>query len=90
MVACPAGFLWTNLLRDFAKGGGGVVTILHDLNLTALYVDSKKLLKQGRLAVHGRVAEVFKNSVYQTFMAVSCKLILPLKRWFLSVATCDA
>ena len=52
-----------NLLRDFAKGGGGVVTILHDLNLTALYANSVTLLKKGRVAAYGRVAEVFNDSV---------------------------
>ena len=28
-----------NIARDFAKRGGGVVAILHDLNLTAMYAD---------------------------------------------------
>ena len=28
-----------NIARDFARRGGGVVAILHDLNLTAMYAD---------------------------------------------------
>ncbi|WP_226628727.1 heme ABC transporter ATP-binding protein [Alloyangia pacifica] len=37
------------IARDFADAGGGVVAILHDLNLTAMFADSVALLAEGRL-----------------------------------------
>lgn len=37
------------IARDFADAGGGVVMVMHDLNLTAMTADSVVLLAQGRL-----------------------------------------
>ena len=42
-----------NIARDFAQRGGGVVAILHDLNLTAMYADRICVMHQGRLAAAG-------------------------------------
>jgi iron complex transport system ATP-binding protein len=35
------------IARDFADAGGGVVAIMHDLNLTAMFADSVALLSDG-------------------------------------------
>lgn len=45
-----------NIARDFARRGGGVIAILHDLNLTAMYADRIFVMHRGRLAadVHRR------------------------------------
>jgi iron complex transport system ATP-binding protein len=37
------------IARDFADAGGGVVMVMHDLNLTAMTADSVTLLSEGRL-----------------------------------------
>ena len=36
------------LARDFAAKGGGVIAVMHDLNLTAMFADSVALLCNGR------------------------------------------
>jgi iron complex transport system ATP-binding protein len=42
-----------NIARDFAHAGGGVVAILHDLNLTAMFADRIAVMQRGRLAAAG-------------------------------------
>jgi iron complex transport system ATP-binding protein len=42
-----------NIARDYAKSGGGVVAILHDLNLTAHYADHVVLINKGRVHAQG-------------------------------------
>lgn len=51
------------IARDFAARGGGVVTILHDLNLTAMFADQVTVLSRGRLAAAGAPAEVFTDDL---------------------------
>jgi len=46
------------LARDFAAEGGGVVAVLHDLNLTARFADRVLLLAEGRVAACGTPVEV--------------------------------
>jgi iron complex transport system ATP-binding protein len=42
------------IARDFAARGGGVVAVMHDLNLTAMFADHVVLLKSGRIEGEGR------------------------------------
>jgi iron complex transport system ATP-binding protein len=42
-----------DLARDFAQRGGGVVAILHDLNLAALYADQVLAMKAGHAVACG-------------------------------------
>ena len=49
------------LARGFADGGGGVVAVMHDLNLSAMFADRMALLVEGRLAAFGRPAEVLTD-----------------------------
>lgn len=51
------------LARDFAKGGGGVVVVMHDLNLTAMFADKVVLVQSGRIACEGPPKEVFTSGV---------------------------
>ena len=46
------------LARAFAAEGGGVIAVLHDLNLTARFADRVLLLASGRVAACGTPAEV--------------------------------
>lgn len=46
------------IARDFADAGGGVVAVMHDLNLTAMFSDSVALIAEGRLMAQGRPEDV--------------------------------
>lgn len=45
--------------RDFAARGGGVIAVMHDLNLTAMFADHVVMLKDGRLHSAGAPEAVF-------------------------------
>lgn len=47
--------------RDYADQGGGVVTVMHDLNLTAMFADRVTLLAEGRVLAQGTPADVFRD-----------------------------
>ncbi|MGO7208285.1 ATP-binding cassette domain-containing protein, partial [Rhizobium ruizarguesonis] len=49
------------LARNFCERGGGVIAVMHDLNLTALFADRIVLMKSGRLAAAGSIADVLTN-----------------------------
>jgi len=49
------------LARRFADDGGGVVAVMHDLNLSAMFADQMALIVEGRLAALGRPAEVLTD-----------------------------
>lgn len=50
-----------DIAHNFAAKGGGVITILHDLNLTALYADHVVMVHDGGIDACGTVAETFTN-----------------------------
>jgi len=52
-----------DIARDFARRGGGVVAILHDLNLTAMYADRIYVMHRGRLAAAGSPRDVLKDDL---------------------------
>ncbi|TGQ69378.1 heme ABC transporter ATP-binding protein [Mesorhizobium sp. M00.F.Ca.ET.186.01.1.1] len=54
-----------NIARDFARGGGGVVAILHDLNLTAMYADRIFVMHRGRLAATGSPRDVLSDDMIE-------------------------
>ncbi|MCC6002325.1 MAG: heme ABC transporter ATP-binding protein [Pararhodobacter sp.] len=51
------------LARDFAGQGGGVVAVMHDLNLTAMTADRVTLLRGGQVLAAGPVAQVFSDTL---------------------------
>lgn len=51
------------IARDFAARGGGVIGILHDLNLTAMFADQVLVMHRGRLEAAGSPAEVLKDDL---------------------------
>jgi iron complex transport system ATP-binding protein len=67
------------LMAALAKSEGiGVVTVLHDLNLTAQYAERVVLLKQGRLLADGRTADVLTPEMIAKGFGVSVRpLSLP-------------
>ncbi|CDO39891.1 heme ABC transporter ATP-binding protein [Bartonella henselae] len=64
-----------NIARNFAHRGGGVLAILHDLNLAAHYADKMILLKQGRVYCEGSASTVLTTQnlrdVYSCSLNVS-------------------
>ncbi|MBW8907799.1 MAG: iron ABC transporter, partial [Mesorhizobium sp.] len=64
--------------RDFARRGGGVVAILHDLNLTAMYADRIFVLRNGELAADGSPAEVLNDELIEKVFDCRLKVgVLP-------------
>ena len=67
-----------NIARDFARRGGGVVTILHDLNLTAMYADRVFVIHRGSLAAAGTPKEVLSDGLIEKVFECRLKVgVLP-------------
>ncbi|WP_201155508.1 heme ABC transporter ATP-binding protein, partial [Rhodobaculum claviforme] len=49
------------LARDYAARGGGVVAVMHDLNLTAMFADAVTLIHEGRVLAAGPPADVLTD-----------------------------
>jgi iron complex transport system ATP-binding protein len=54
-----------DIARDFARQGGGVLAVLHDLNLTAMYADQICLMHGGQLAAAGTAKDVLVDSLLE-------------------------
>lgn len=48
--------------RDYARGGGGVVVVMHDLNLTAMFADRVVMLRKGRVVASGTPGAVLTSA----------------------------
>ena len=67
-----------NIARDFAKRGGGVVAILHDLNLTAMFADRIHVMHRGRLAAAGAPGDVLSDELISSVFECDLKVgVLP-------------
>ncbi|MBF9036702.1 heme ABC transporter ATP-binding protein [Rhodobacterales bacterium HKCCE2091] len=51
------------LARGYADAGGGVVAVMHDLNLTAMFADRVILFRSGRKRAEGSAAEVLRDDL---------------------------
>ncbi|SMX42460.1 heme ABC transporter ATP-binding protein [Actibacterium lipolyticum] len=60
------------LVQQYAKRGGGVIAVMHDLNLTAMFADSVTMMCNGQVAGSGPVDEVLNNQTLST--AYGCSL----------------
>jgi iron complex transport system ATP-binding protein len=60
------------IARGFADTGGGVVMVLHDLNLTAMVADRVLLLKSGGVLAQGTPDEVLTDDLLGT--AFGCQI----------------
>ena len=58
--------------RDFARQGGGVIAVMHDLNLTALYADQVIVLAEGRAIATGSPTTVLTDDILSR--AYGCQL----------------
>ncbi|AGF74301.1 hemin ABC transporter, ATP-binding protein [Bartonella australis AUST/NH1] len=64
-----------NIAQNFTRCGGGVLAVLHDLNLAAHYADEMILFKQGKIHCKGSASAVLTTQnlrdVYHCSLAVS-------------------
>ena len=56
-------FTVLRIAREFADQGGGVVVVMHDLNLTALFADKVCVLSNGEVWRAGTVSDVMTDEV---------------------------
>ena len=50
------------LAKSFAQSGGGVIAVMHDLNLTAMFADHVVMMREGRLHAAGTPTDVFTET----------------------------
>jgi iron complex transport system ATP-binding protein len=62
-----------HVLRHFADAGGGVILVLHDLNLAAMVADEVWLINEGRLLAAGTPVEVIGGPLLAT--AYGCPVV---------------
>jgi iron complex transport system ATP-binding protein len=62
------------LARSYADAGGGVVAIMHDLNLSAMFADRMAFLINGRLAAIGSPTEALQPDLLEA--AYGCRIAL--------------
>lgn len=55
-------FTVMDLTRDFSARGGGVVAVMHDLNLTAMFADKVVLMDAGHIAAQGSPQAVLTDA----------------------------
>ena len=53
------------LARQFCEGGGGVIAVMHDLNLTAMFADQRVMMKVGRIRALGAPKEVLTDETME-------------------------
>ena len=72
------------IAREFADAGGGVVAVLHDLNLAALNADRIVALSNGRIVAEGQPTEVLTVETIETVFgcALSPVMLRPGLRLF--------
>ena len=51
------------IARDFADAGGGVVMVMHDLNLSAMFADRIALIGAGRIVAHDTPETVLRDEI---------------------------
>ena len=53
------------LARRYCEAGGGVIAVMHDLNLTAMFADHMVMMKAGRIERAGRPADVMTDDAME-------------------------
>ncbi len=60
------------IVRDFAAAGGGVIAVMHDLNLTGLFADAVVVMSNGKILAAGATQDVMQDQVLS--QAYGCAL----------------
>jgi iron complex transport system ATP-binding protein len=64
------------IAREFARAGGGVVAVLHDLNLTAHFADQVCVMQAGRVVRQGQAAQVLRPAILSPVYDCPLRLVL--------------
>lgn len=64
-----------DIARAFARAGGGVIAILHDLNLAALYADRVLAMRDGRASAFGAPADVLDTALVRDVFGCDLRAI---------------
>lgn len=51
------------LARKYAENGGGVIAVMHDLNLTAMFADNVHIISHGNIAANGTPKKVLSTKI---------------------------
>ncbi|MEO9613185.1 MAG: heme ABC transporter ATP-binding protein [Nitratireductor sp.] len=65
------------IARDFAARGGGVIAILHDLNLAAMFADRIVVMHHGRVAATGTPQEVLSDGLMSRVFECALRVGVP-------------
>lgn len=65
------------IARSFARDGGGVIAVMHDLNLTALYADRVAILAEGQRIAFGTPAEVLTDETLSRAYGCTLRVSAP-------------
>ncbi|MEM9104867.1 MAG: heme ABC transporter ATP-binding protein [Pseudomonadota bacterium] len=63
-----------DIARDFARAGGGVFAILHDLNLAAMYSDNVLVMHEGQRAGFGPASQVIEDGLLRKVFECDLKV----------------
>jgi iron complex transport system ATP-binding protein len=61
-----------DVARDYARRGGAIIAVLHDLNLTAMYADRMMMLHEGRVAAFGAPTDLLTDELIESVF--DCRL----------------
>jgi len=61
----------------FARAGGGVIAVMHDLNLTALYADRIAVLAEGQRLAFGPAREVLTDDILSRAYGCALRVSAP-------------
>ena len=62
------------LARNFCARGGGVIAVMHDLNLTAMFADRMIMMKSGRVRAAGHPNEVMTDGVMEAVFGCAMRV----------------
>ena len=65
------------IARDFARAGGGVIAVMHDLNLTALFADRVAVLAEGQRLAFGTPQEVLTDGTLSRAYGCALRVSAP-------------
>lgn len=72
-----------DLAASYARRGGGVIAVMHDLNLTAMYADTIVLMSKGKVAACGPADAVLRNDTLAGVFGCALKVgAIPENRRF--------
>ncbi|WP_275784268.1 heme ABC transporter ATP-binding protein [Pararhizobium gei] len=62
------------LAGNFCRRGGGVIAIMHDLNLTAMFADRMVMLRNGRVYADGAPGKVMTDAVMEAVFGCAMRV----------------